>query len=203
MGSATPTMRRGWPPKTDWRTPAIAVAQHRLGVESTTLHWRLEGATDYADVEMSVIANDLWDGYIPAQAEGSVVEYYVSAVASDGKTQQRPMPAPVGYWTFRVGTIDGIETVAGSSRLSARFDAPYPNPASASTCVPLELSRRATGQLVLRDAAGRIVDVLHEGNFPSGDQKYFLNAAPLSAGAYVLTLELEAYGTWSQRLMAR
>lgn len=181
----------------------VALAQHRLGVESTTLHWRLEGATDYADVEMGVIANDLWGGYIPAQAEGSVVEYYVSAVASDGKTQQRPMPAPVGYWTFRVGTIDGIETVAGSSRLSARFDAPYPNPASAITCVPLELSRRATGQLVLRDAAGRIVDVLHEGNFPSGEKKYFLNAAPLSAGAYVLTLELEAYGTWSQRLMVR
>jgi hypothetical protein len=33
--------------------------------------------------------------------------------------------------------------------------------------------------------------------------KHFLDAAPLVAGAYVLTLEVEGRGVWSQRLMVR
>ena len=52
-------------------------------------------------------------------------------------------------------------------------------------------------------AAGREVAVLFEGQLPAGISKHFLDAAPLVAGAYVLTLEVEGRGVWSQRLMVR
>lgn len=179
----------------------VALAQHRLGVVNATMHWRLEGETAYASVAMTALSDDFWTADIPAQAEESVIEYYVEAVAADGKTQQRPMPAPAGYWSFRVGSFSQVDHVGIAPGISAYFDPPYPNPAGAITCVPLSLSERATGKLVLWDAAGRMAHVIHAGVFPSGQQKYFLDAAPLSAGAYVLTLELDAAGTWSQRLM--
>lgn len=111
------------------------------------------------------------------------------------------MPAPEGYWQFRVGEIvvnglDGAPDFAG-------FQPAFPNPASAITCVPVELRRAAKGRIALRDAAGREVVVLFEGQLPAGISKHFLDAAPLVAGAYVLTLEVEGRGVWSQRLMVR
>ena len=111
------------------------------------------------------------------------------------------MPAPSGYWQFRVGEIvvSGMDDVADF----AGFEPAFPNPASAITCIPVELSQAREGRLVLRDATGRTVALLHAGIFPAGSSKYFLDAAPFNAGAYVLTLELEGRGIWSQRLMIR
>ena len=111
------------------------------------------------------------------------------------------MPAPEGYWQFRVGEIvinglDGAPDFAG-------FQPAFPNPASAITCVPVELRQASEGRIALRDAAGREVAVLFDGQLPSGVSKHFLDAAPLVAGAYVLTLEVEGRGVWSQRLMVR
>ena len=69
--------------------------------------------------------------------------------------------------------------------------------------MPVELRRAAKSRIALRDAAGREVAVLFEGQLPAGISRHFLDAAPLVAGAYVLTLEVEGRGVWSQRLMVR
>ena len=181
--------------------PVEALMQHRSSMASGRLFWRTEGDTDYAEVAMTAGADDMWSADIPAQAEGTVVQYYVEGTSESGKTQDRPMPAPEGYWQFRVGEIvvnglDGAPDFAG-------FQPAFPNPASAITCVPVELRRADKGRIALRDAAGREVAVLFEGQLPAGISKHFLDAAPLVAGAYVLTLEVEGRGVWSQRLMVR
>jgi hypothetical protein len=181
--------------------PVEALVQHRSGIASARLFWRLEGETAYNEVAMTAGADDMWSANIPAQAEGTVVQYYVEGTSISGKTQDRPMPAPEGYWQFRVGeiVINGID----GALAFAGFQPAFPNPASAITCVPVELSRAAQGRIALRDAAGREVAVLFEGQLPAGVSKHFLDAAPLVAGAYVLTLEVEGRGLWSQRLMVR
>ena len=181
--------------------PVEALVQHRSGISSARLFWRTEGETDYNAVDMTAGLDDMWAADIPAQAENTVVQYYVEGTSVSGKVQDRPMPAPEGYWQFRVGEIvvngiDGTPAFAG-------FQPAFPNPASAITCVPVELSRAAQGRIALRDAAGREVAVLFEGHLPMGVSKYFLDAAPLVAGAYVITLEVEGQGIWSQRLMVR
>ena len=181
--------------------PVEALVQHRSGIENARLFWRLEGAADYNEVAMVQGMDDMWSAEIPAQEENSVVQYYVEGTSISGKVQDRPMPAPDGYWQFRVGEIvvSGMDAVAEF----AGFQPAFPNPASAITCIPVELSRATSGRLVLRDATGRAVELLHTGVFPAGPSKYFLDAAPFNAGAYVLTLELEGRGIWSQRLMIR
>ena len=142
-----------------------------------------------------------WNAAIPAQAEGSDVQYYIEGTSVSGKVQDRPMPAPEGFWPFRVGEIvvNGLDNAAGF----AGFEPAFPNPASAITCIPVVLKASASGRLILRDAAGRLVHTVFDGAMPSGRAKYFLDAAALPAGAYVLQLEVEGRGTWTQRLMVR
>ncbi|MGB0511608.1 MAG: agmatine deiminase family protein, partial [Flavobacteriales bacterium] len=125
--------------------PVEALIQHRSGIDSARLFWRLAGETAYNEVAMTAGADDMWSADIPAQAEGSDVQYYVEATSVSGKTQDRPMPAPEGYWPFRVGEIvvNGLDDVPAF----AGFQPAFPNPASAITCVPVELSRAARGRI--------------------------------------------------------
>ena len=181
--------------------PVEALVQHRSGIDNAKLFWRVAGETDYSEVAMTAAMEDMWNADIPAQPEGTVVQYYIEGTSVSGKVQDRPMPAPEGYWQFRVGEI-AVNGISGASSF-AGFQSAFPNPASTITCVPVELKTAATGRLVLRDASGRLISTLFEGQLPSGLSKYFLDAATLPAGAYVLHLQLEGRGTWSQRLMVR
>ena len=135
---------------------------------------------------------------IPAQENGTDVYYYIQVVAESGKVGNRPMPAPEGWWTFRVGEIiiDGIE----ENELGG-FSPIYPNPASSITCIPVLLNSDLQARVVLRNVLGATIEVLHDGTLPQGESKLFFNAAQLSAGAYVVTLELECGYTSSQNVM--
>ncbi len=178
-----------------------ALVQHRSGIATSRLFWRLSGETEYTEVAMTAGADDIWAGDIPAQTGGSVVQYYVEGTSVSGKVQDRPMPAPEGYWQFRVGEIQ-VNSIAGVSDL-AGFQPAFPNPASAITCIPVVLSESTQGRVAMRDAAGREVAVLFEGRLPAGISKHFVDASLLPAGAYVVTLEVRGRGLWSQRLMIR
>ena len=181
--------------------PVEALMQHRSGMANARLFWRTEGDTEYNEVSMDAGMDDMWNSAIPAQAEGTVVQYYIEGTSVSGKVQDRPMPAPEGYWQFRVGEvqINGLDESNGF----AGFQPAFPNPASAITCIPVVLSQSASGRLAMRDAAGREVAVLFEGQLPAGTSKHFVDAASLPSGAYVITLEISGRGLWSQRLMVR
>ena len=180
--------------------PVEALIQHRSGIDSARLYWRLAGETAYNEVAMTAGADDMWSADIPAQAEGSDVQYYVEATSVSGKTQDRPMPAPEGYWPFRVGEIvvNGLDDVPAF----AGFQPAFPNPASAITCIPVELSRAAQGRIALRDAAAARSPCSLRASFRQASASTS-STPPLVAGAYVLTLEVEGRGLWSQRLMVR
>ena len=135
--------------------PVEALVQHRSGIDNAKLFWRVAGETDYSEVAMTAAMEDMWNADIPAQPEGTVVQYYIEGTSVSGKVQDRPMPAPEGYWQFRVGEI-AVNGISGVSSF-AGFQPAFPNPASAITCVPVELKTAATGRLVLRDASGRLI----------------------------------------------
>ena len=39
---------------------------------------------------------------IPAHPEGTNIYYYIHGEANSGKVGNRPMPAPEGWWKFRI-----------------------------------------------------------------------------------------------------
>ena len=172
---------------------------HRTGISTATLFYSTNPDGPWVEVPMSDTGNgEDFTADIPAQSAGTDVYYYINGVAESGKIGNRPMPAPEGWWTFHVGEIiiDGLEEndLGGFSPI-------YPNPASAITCVPVQLKRELHARVVLRNVLGATIEVIHNGALPQGESKLFFDASNLSSGAYVVTLELEDGLMSSQNVM--
>ena len=174
---------------------------HRSGISTATLIYATSPEGPWTEVVMLDIGNgEDFTADIPAQASGTVVYYYISGEANSGKTGNRPMPAPEGWWNFNIGEIiiDGVE----ENELGG-FSPIYPNPASAITCVPVQLRSEFYARVVLRNVMGATIEVIHQGILPQGQTKLFFDASNLASGAYVITLELEDGSTSSQNVMVK
>jgi len=82
-------------------------------VASATLFYAVGAAnTQYAQVSMANSAGSTYTASIPAQADGSVVKYYISAVDDGGNRNTLPnVPNninPLFYWVSDAGTTIGI-----------------------------------------------------------------------------------------------
>lgn len=179
-----------------------AYLSHRSGIIQANLFYSDNPNGPWTEVSMNDTGDgENWTGEIPAAAEGSHVYYYISGNAASGKTGSRPMPAPEGWWTFHVGeiTISGIDNFS-ESQIGA-FASPYPNPASALTCIPVHLKQDANVKVLLIDALGRTIDVIHDGMLFSGETKLFFQASMIPAGAYVISLENNKARLATSRIM--
>jgi hypothetical protein len=176
-----------------------ATCSHRTGINLAQVFWRLEGEASWNPIVLTGAGGDEYVGTIPAQSEGTVVEYYLHGEATSGKMGNRPMPAPDGFWSFRVGAM-----AQGISENELAFQEPvFPNPASSITCIPLHLQQAGRGRLELMDATGRCVQTIHEGTFPAGTSKHFIQAQNYPSGAYLIHLRMEDGRTSTQHVMIR
>jgi hypothetical protein len=161
-----------------------AYARHRSGVSQMKLYWRLEGQSIFNEVSMTSNLDDYWQGIIPSQSAGSVIEYYIHGTANSGKEQVRPIVAPEGFWSFAVLGAVNISENFNSSTI-ARI---YPNPASAITCIEVDHKIPGTVNITLSDIAGREISSLYSGQVSAGLQRCFLDAAAIPAGSYMVTI---------------
>lgn len=160
-----------------------AYLSHRSGIESARLYYKTEESGSYQSANMSPIGDDNWQAEIPAQPAGTSIYYYIEATANSGKTQTRPMPAPEGYWKFRILGED----LSSISEELIKIDPIYPNPASAITAIPVNGLSNEYGTIELIDAQGRKVFTIFEGKF-SPDKTYFFNASSFSKGVYSVSI---------------
>src|SRR6185503_8482046 len=103
-----------------------ATIQHRSGIASADLYYTTDTTQAYTQVAMTNSSGDTWTADIPAQAAGTQIFYYIHATAVSGKQQVRPMPAPDGYWEFRI--LVPVSTT-GPVMQELRMDNVFPNPA--------------------------------------------------------------------------
>lgn len=161
-----------------------AYLSHRSGVERATLYWRLQGSSDFSEINM-VSGGENWEAFIPAQSIGSIIEYYVEGESVSGKIQVRPMPAPQGFWSFEVlGAPNGINEFSSSA-----INRIYPNPASAITCIEISNTQSVEARITLVDLTGRSVHTIHEGLVRGGNTNFFINAEQFESGVYQVTIE--------------
>ncbi|MCB0756132.1 MAG: agmatine deiminase family protein [Flavobacteriales bacterium] len=164
-----------------------ALIQHADGIAEATLYWTTDTASGYSAVSMNLTnaTDHIWSASIPYQQAGAQVFYYVHAEANNGKEQVRPMPAPQGYWNFKV--------IADPTGISERELAVgmYPNPTLGQIRVDVQMKTDMTYSVV--DCFGRLIE---SGNAVGS---FNLNLSEHAAGVYALNLEWEG-GTKTMRI---
>ena len=120
--------------------------QHTSGINTALVYYTTDLAAGFSPpITMNNISNNTWEADIPGTvSSGQKVYYYIEAIANNGKMMKRPMPAPLGYFDFNI--LDN--TTHLENRVGVTIDA-YPNPASAITCIPVNLSRNTFGTFLL------------------------------------------------------
>lgn len=162
-----------------------ALVQHRSGISSVSLFWTTDLNGQWNEVPLTADTDpDHWTGLIPQQPDGATIHYYLQANAVSGKTMARPMPAPEGYWTFKVLNSSGVKQTE-----IADLRPVFPNPARAITTVPAHFAAKTKGSVYVVNAEGKLVETIFEGNFPVGDAYYFIHAERYPAGVYQVVLE--------------
>lgn len=166
--------------------------QHRSGIATATLYYRTDTTLPYVSVPMTLTnaPANTWTGFIPAQSSGTTVYYYVAATAVSGKSQVRPLPAPVAYWHFMVQQLLAVENAGLGAE--PEMKAAFPNPSKGITCIPVYLPEATQGSLSLYDILGRQIAVIADGPMPAGNKQYFVDTQSLAAGVYSLVFKAGA-----------
>jgi agmatine deiminase len=175
-----------------------AYIRHRSGIQDATLYWTTDTAAGYAAVPMALTSGNQFSGFIPAQPAGTIIYYYVSAIAVSGKSQVRPLPAPAGHWKFNVTGVTGISTVNNQNELRDI----YPNPSKGITCIPLQLSVGGAINVRVSDAGGREVLSTQSSYKAAGEQNMFIDTSTLAAGIYHVTV-ITPSGIFNRSLAVR
>lgn len=77
----------------------------------------------------------------------------------------------------------------------------YPNPMNASCRIQLNLRQASRGELSLYDLTGRKLRRLHKGSFQSGQNVYYLNAADLGSGLYLVVFQADRAHLVAEKLI--
>ena len=68
---------------------------------------------------------------------------------------------------------------------------PFPNPASAITCLPVYSSRAQSVQIDIQTIEGKYVATIFDGKFQVGENRIFLDAGTLADGVYQIRYLME------------
>jgi agmatine/peptidylarginine deiminase len=170
-----------------------ALIKHRSGIANATIYYTIDTTAGYQSAPMTLTnaSNDTWTGYIPAQAAGSTVFYYIDANANSGKHQVRPITAPQGFWKFKVGLTTGIASVPQNFEIKDIF----PNPGTSISCIPVNSNFQTKLQVAIYDVTGRMVKQIYNGEIGIGEKKLFINCAEFDTGVYnvVFTTDQSQY----------
>ena len=137
---------------------------------------------------------------IPAQAAGTTVYYYLRGISESGKVQVRPITAPNGWFSFRVIDTTDVTQIQFQKMLDIFSVKAFPNPASGMVCIPVTVEAGQYIQLELLDLNGRLVQTIHSGSVYAGENRFYVDAATLAAGAYNIKANTR-FGTTNQKLM--
>ncbi len=161
-----------------------AEIQHKIGIASATLFFRYGTTGAFTALPMTAGSGNSWSAPIPVVITPTTpydyLQYYIEAVANDGKIQRRPMPAPQGYFETVLANAISLEEEG------AALKNVYPNPASAITCVPLNTPVGGTGTVELLSSNGQVIQVLHNGKLAAGTNRFFFDASTLASGWYLV-----------------
>jgi agmatine/peptidylarginine deiminase len=173
-----------------------ALIQHRSGISNANIYYTADTTQGYQTTPMTLASGDTWQGFIPTQSGGAEVFYYIEATANSGKTQNRPMPAPQGFWNF---WIDQSVATEQPQNLTIAMAKVFPNPATYEVFIPIVIEKPIIATIQLFDITGRMVLNIFEGKIFSNYNES-IDVSELSKGIYFLSLQTEE-GIQTQKII--
>lgn len=172
--------------------PVEAQIKHISGVAQAKVYWRESGESTFQEVAMTYISDDNWLAELTVPADSEEIDYYIWAEANSGKSIARPMPAPEGYWTFKVLQMSTDEWAAHGIK------GPYPNPAKDKVHFDL---KNIPGQvnISIYNLAGQ---KMYQNSFENADGKITLNLNPSWSGVYIVNFDGE-FGKVTRKLVVK
>lgn len=165
-----------------------ATVQHQSGIATATLHYTTDTAVGYTAIPMSLTnaTTDTWSAQIPFSADGVEVFYYIEGIANSGKRQVRPMPAPAGFWHFKVKNLINTQNRVDEELLISKV---FPNPSFEKAFINIKSNTSKKIEIQLYNTIGQLLTTVFQGNINSGMTQYVIQTGHLPKGAYLVRLK--------------
>jgi agmatine deiminase len=172
------------------------------GIQNAEIYYRTSSIQPFESVSMSLTdpINNIWTGYIPAQAVGTTIDYYIHTQSVSGKQQVKPITAPTGYFTFKI--LQPVSTFQKTPTEKLEFKPIYPNPSNGITCIPIISGENLIAKITLNDIFGKIIAFIYEGELKQGDNNYFINTTEIPAGVYIVRIKTNT-NIYNQKLIIK
>lgn len=159
--------------------PVRAYLKHSSGIRQARIFWRTDTLQPYKVVPMKLVSGQqtIWSGNIPAQAAGKTVYYYIQGKANNGKIQNRPMPAPAGYWKFSV-------TGAAVANI-IQTKPPFPNPARGTVTITASSKTDTNISIFISTTDYTRMIEIFKGTL-SGEKSFQADISKLKPGMYLI-----------------
>ncbi len=143
-----------------------------LKSDSLLVYWRAHPTGNPAGPFSSTVmtatgGQDEYEADLPAQANGTTVDYYIHAVDQTSRRAGMPRAEPSGWYSFEV-TLPPADVADLGGTGSARLEQNRPNPFNPSTVFSFDLKYADDVRLTVYDAEGCLVRTLVDGNVSAG-----------------------------------
>ena len=183
-----------------------------LKSDSLLAYWRAypTGQTPPAFTASVMAADSPADWYqaeLPAQADGTTVDYYIHAVDNTNRREGMPRTEPAAWYSFHVTLpVAGIAGAPENARAS--LDQNAPNPFSDRTTFSFELKYADHARLALYDPQGRLVRTILDGTVGPGRHIYYWDGRDdagrdTAAGTYFYRLTAAGISYSRKAVLAR
>ncbi len=165
-----------------------ALAQNKSGIQEVTLYYRTKGQTEWNEKNMNIYDGNIYDATLPIDPTlaADTIEYYISATSNNGKTINKPITAPKGFYTFIYGTqvsgngdyigIDCMEDIK-----TIELGEFFPNPAQNSTKIEIPQGAKSEIPVKVINLKGQ---VLATSTIHKGQSSFEINTSSMRSGNY-------------------
>jgi len=118
----------------------IPYSGESLIADSLLVYWKTTEEEEFSSIQMEYVSGDFYSVYIPAQPEGSIVEYYIHAADSSGRSENQPYVGALGAHSFYVEYPHGIDdTDEVTDPYEYTLLQNHPNPFTTSTTISFNI----------------------------------------------------------------
>ncbi|MDR1792500.1 MAG: agmatine deiminase family protein [Bacteroidales bacterium] len=176
-----------------------AIITNQSGIASATCFWRVKGDTIFNPLIMNNIGGDTFSVLLDRTAylaAPDTIEYYISATSNNGKTINKPFPAPRGFYTFFHGQGTSQQPEPDVYDLMNTLDAPkfaqpiefkagqfYPNPATKTAHIAIEEVENSQLTITVINMYGQTI-YQQSVDLEYSDNIFLLNTSSFSSGFY-------------------